>query len=947
MTPIIDLQLAFSPLTRQYLIDALREALIHEGYFIITNYEDFLDPKIVSDVTALTPKFFNLPQLTKDSMTITKSRNFRGYYNSAKPKSDPIKPSSSSLEAAFPALEHPSIVSSPKPTTSSFNKNPTLSEQIIFGMDSVATAHLLTRGEPVKEQKLVAMLRGPNQYPSSLTIPRFKQKINKFADTMNAFSYKFVSELVTEALGLTNSPFYTLFEESPLLACHKIKLTRHAPTIKKHPLIPEDHSNKQQLSAHESPVKDTYGTKDDGSLFTFITPSKDASLSIIKPSGQSVSIPQSSLPANCFIVTASEYLSVLTQGFSTSAVLKVAAPAVDEYDDIDLVSPAPITTPIHVTSFSQCISIDFVYQNFTFPSAALPRAQAAQAARLAHLGEGAIKDPAPSIFIDFGMKVFINTARLHPHTTSKWYPRFAMRSLRGGNGKDAANRNSQNSAAWAKLEDELARLRQIFASVDASIVEHSISSIVPITLPKLRESAALNSEYLVDLNALRQINTIWPEAYFLSVSMFDDKTPTIQFGSSAENSQGTSESPARSAPRSPQKRKQVFASKCRNWVDNAFPKDSDTVNEEYLEIPLAPVDPIVLGSPRKRSLDEMACVSAAVPAAAESPQAPASTKRQRIMGLVRGSPSPSKMKLSSRPFPCGSPMASRAGSSLSFNARLANTAAPGTPRALRQSSFGSPSVSSSPASPSKVLERIRAKEQAQREEDLSLAFPPIGGKDNLEGGQNLGGSSSASAEPLSPYEEYVLGKLPAVAGVVIGLRKPRSAVEVLSLADTVKKIRDSLGTGLSEQETTDSLQMLSVRVPRLVSLTTVGALTSVRVYGGMTLEDAKLAIASYGTILNSDSSTDEDEKGKKVLRSARKSMSPRKQRAEAAAASAAASEGVALTNKTQESPLMTPPQTPTRRNHARLDALETTPMSARQLLRSAARVLQKRNEVSQ
>lgn len=909
--PVLDLHLAFSPITRPYLLDALRDALVHDGYFVLTNFDDYLDRNLLTDVNTLNEKFFNLPQLTKDRLNISKSRHFRGYYNDTRPKKSTT---SSKLELDFPSLEPPSHSSSSLPQLQSPKKTVvnSFNEEIVFGMESISTAHLLAHdsasSEPTADHDIISLLRGPNQYPSSLTLPKFKSTVDKFTQAMHEFSYKFVSDLVTEVLSLQPTAFDYLFEETSRLTCHKLKFSKLVAQSNDPQTTTASYntSSNNQLTPSNSPITTTYGSIDDGALFTFVNfPSTIPSATIIKPSGVKVEL--NDLPQGSLVVTSSEYLSVLTQGFCANSVLHVEAP-----------SFASLAIPAYVTSFSQCISINFILKNFTFPKNLHALSASAQTERqdkiqqLTQQANGVLAhvkvpdEPTDDIFKNFGMNMFLNVARKHRSATLRWYPQLALRVL---DIKTNAHTASFDSLEKSKLNDKLNRLYCIFVAVDASIVLHSISSLVPITLSKLKDSAARNSQYEVDLSVIQQINSVWPGAYYIGISHLDNKSHTIQFGTSTA---GSDFAPGSQAPRSPQKRKHLFKEMCKEWLKKAFEVKDTTTGNAYLNIPLASIDAIPSSPSKslKRNLDDFS---------ENSPTVPLSTKKQRIMGLVRASPSPTKISLSGRTY-SSSFTASR---STSFSSRIANTA-PLTPRAHNKDFTAAPS----PGTPSTLLERIRAKEQAVKD-DLGLIFPPINSPR-----KGAPGTPVQWIRRLSPYEEYIKSKLPSVAYVVTGLRRPRVAVEVLSMDEAVKKIKDSVRITLSAEEVIDCINMLAKQLPKLIVLNNCGTLTSVRVYNGMTFDEAKKALANYqedteveSSLDTAANSTDEDtnteEEEEEEVRSAIKSSIKK------------ALESQKKEIKIEESPLMTPPQTPTRRHQAQMHA-SATPISGR-VLRSASR----------
>lgn len=112
-----------------------------------------------------------------------------------------------------------------------------------------------------------------------------------------------------------------------------------------------------------------------------------------------------------------------------------------------------------------------------------------------------------------------------------------------------------------------------------------------------------------------------------------------------------------------------------------------------------------------------------------------------------------------------------------------------------------------------VLDRIRAKEAAAKE------------------------AQKFAETPESLHRRYIESKLPSIAAIVAGLRKPsrEGSGQTLALHHVMSKIMDSVVTTLSPSEAEGALRMLAEKLPEFCTLTTVGKVTGVRIENEMSV----------------------------------------------------------------------------------------------------------------
>lgn len=828
--PVIDLELAFSPLTRPILLKDLRNALIHHGYFLVTNYHDYLDSKIVSQINKLNHKFFNLPNLVKEQINIVNSRHFRGYYHN---QSSTEK--STSLQDSTP-ISKKSLLSDSKPLSrdgnlKKENVETDYDEEILIGVDALGVVLPQQFEEPKSHQGLYTRLRGPNQMPSSTALPGFKQSIKRFLSSMNQFSTDLLNELIWEAIHCdgkapSRNLFDNLFDANENEQCHKIKLTRRVPVVQ----------NDKNGTVLVSPV---YNHKEGSALTVFSFSSEqdtaDISIEVTNSIGQKQTI--NSIPSSSLLVSISPYLEAITKGVCASSTINIPTPS----------------TNVNITTYSHCISIDFMYRNFRIPSSfRLIIEKATNERKL--LGDRSqkpidIQSLTEELFDNFGMSVFNHIASSFPKVSCKWYPRYSFDHLnldsKGNNIDQSTSISAEIDRQNLKLKEKLKFLYNLFVSIDSCILLHSISSPVPITLECLRERVAHQAPSLqFDLKYIRQINTIWPDAYHLSVSPIDNSTLIIQFPSSITSSNPTS---LKSPPQTPVKRKHVFRTQCDAWFKAYIEKQSS--NAEDCNIPLAPIgNSDVPSTPKRRRPDsEFGTPAQYLDTLLKTP-----SSRKRLRHDDFGSPAPCIDSILQTPSP-------RKRHRLNEMTGNQENHDPLTP------------PSSASKSSMSLMDRIKAKEESRRKEldqfvrlssscksplfSPSKVLPSLSlptRKSPIKNGRlALAGNKSPTKRQREEalvnshhYTSYIWARLPAIASILAGLRPPShsSSSCTYPFADVIKKIKDSLRTELSSAEVTDALRMLAYHVPEFIAIASVGIDSVVRIY-------SKLSYTSVENIL--------------------------------------------------------------------------------------------------
>lgn len=112
-----------------------------------------------------------------------------------------------------------------------------------------------------------------------------------------------------------------------------------------------------------------------------------------------------------------------------------------------------------------------------------------------------------------------------------------------------------------------------------------------------------------------------------------------------------------------------------------------------------------------------------------------------------------------------------------------------------------------------VLDRIRAKEAAAKE------------------------AKKFEESPEVRYRKYLESKLPSIATVIAGLRKPsrQGQGETLALEHVLSKVRDSVKITISPKETEGALRLLAQKLPEFCTITTVGKVTGVCIHNDLTI----------------------------------------------------------------------------------------------------------------
>ncbi|KAJ7700880.1 hypothetical protein B0H17DRAFT_1327885 [Mycena rosella] len=161
--PVVDWTLAQRD--KPLFLSQLRGAMINVGFLYLSNHPVPMD--LVDRVTALTPKFFALPQAVKDSVDMANSAHFHGYLR-----------------------------------VGGDDGNPDTREQFNFGGDRVCR---YKEGEPE-----YLKLHGDALWPDDAVLPGYRETMLDYYKRLEDMSYELTS-YISEALGLQAHELHELF----------------------------------------------------------------------------------------------------------------------------------------------------------------------------------------------------------------------------------------------------------------------------------------------------------------------------------------------------------------------------------------------------------------------------------------------------------------------------------------------------------------------------------------------------------------------------------------------------------------------------------------------------------------------------------------------------------------------------------------------------------------
>lgn len=352
------------------------------------------------------------------------------------------------------------------------NSGSNANEEAVFGTDSPAPSQFDDEVEDMSETQTMGgtpvyqWLRGPNQWPSNRVLPGFKRDVKTFIDSMAQFAANFGNEYFSEAIGGDASLFETAFDI--IERQNILRLIKKAGDM-----------GKENTS-------DSFSFRNKLAFASYlIRPENDSSsLQIVGSDGRVTVLPPN---PKTIVVVLGEALEQLTQGLCMSA-------------SYSLVS-SPTTS--YVAAFTQCLTVDFNYKNFVFPSSILK-----QATDLIYDDE---KETPSQFFDDYGMSAFTEFLKHFSPVAGRWY----------------SHLSSSSYVASGTLPRKLELLLKLQKSIDKSILLHTISSSASISAPVLCSRVSQDSRLTFEMSYLQQILTIWPDSYIVSPSVVNTSELTI------------------------------------------------------------------------------------------------------------------------------------------------------------------------------------------------------------------------------------------------------------------------------------------------------------------------------------------------------------------------------------------------------------------------------------
>lgn len=340
-------------------------------------------------------------------------------------------------------------------------------DQLWFATEGVAPAQFEDEDDSINEPDYRWLL-GPNQWPRRNR--GFKRAIDTFMETMDGVADRVVSKFMTAAIGATESLFDNVYSQP----------TPHAQLTVLH-----------VANASNKPVfqKNKLG------LVSFVLGLNEVTIvSVLSSDGRLVDV---ELSPGSMLVVCEEAMQQLSKSLVKSASYSFHQ-----------------ASSTNLAVFTQCLSLDFQYRNFTFPKRLLRKRDDCS------IYDDEMESPE-EFFQAFGKSVFMEYMNIYPSVTEKWYPHL----LSG-----AAAAGTEN-----ELPHKIMHLLKLQKSVDDSILLHSISSTAPITLHQLTYRVMENSRLTLNLHSVQQILTIWPEAYIVKPSVVNSRELTLTIPRACES----------------------------------------------------------------------------------------------------------------------------------------------------------------------------------------------------------------------------------------------------------------------------------------------------------------------------------------------------------------------------------------------------------------------------
>ncbi|KAG9251282.1 2OG-Fe(II) oxygenase superfamily [Emericellopsis atlantica] len=227
--PVVDFALSQSPATKLEFLSQLRNALVHVGFFYLSNHS--IPDQVQQAALAQSEAFFSLPLQKKLDLETAKSKHFLGYNG----------------------------MNSEKTVAVTGNN-----ESVFFGPDYPP---------PSPEEPVYLNLHGPSQWPDEDVLPEFRSAVENYRSAVQGLAASFVS-LVPEALGLGSDSFKWLFDDHPFSRLN----------FRRYPVPPEE-SEGGDASHGIAPHKDS-------SFMTYLLQDGDHNcLEVQNKSGRWISVP--------------------------------------------------------------------------------------------------------------------------------------------------------------------------------------------------------------------------------------------------------------------------------------------------------------------------------------------------------------------------------------------------------------------------------------------------------------------------------------------------------------------------------------------------------------------------------------------------------------------------------------------------------------------------------
>ncbi|ODV94979.1 hypothetical protein PACTADRAFT_50816 [Pachysolen tannophilus NRRL Y-2460] len=307
LLPILDLNLAFADSTKPIFLADLKKFLLDIGFFYVKNIP--VDNALFGDVVNESNEFFNLPLEEKLKVEMTKSKHFLGYTK--------------------------------------------LGNEITAGnVDWREQIDLATElSEPVvqNDDELWKNIEGPNLWPDSSLVPKFRPVFENYMNSMSDFSIWFIN-LIEESLELPKGSFDKFFQKPRQQV--KLKIIKYPDFNKLDPNLKND-IIKEKLSDKTAKVQTNQGVGEhrDSDFITYIfQPTDHTSLEVESYTGEWIKVPPLQ---DTLVVAVGQTLEAITQGVCKSTIHRVLTPGPGEGDRLSI----PLFQTIDISSYKTALKV--------------------------------------------------------------------------------------------------------------------------------------------------------------------------------------------------------------------------------------------------------------------------------------------------------------------------------------------------------------------------------------------------------------------------------------------------------------------------------------------------------------------------------------------------------------------------------------------------------------